>query len=134
MTDGVVLRVPAAALLLLAGAGAAELSVHGFRALELDPARLGAARTIAAVAIAVVLAVTRRTVERPDLTWVATLALVLGGIELALVELPSGRPSTLLVSFVLYGAALIVVPRLAPPGRDLLLLIRPTEASTVTRS
>jgi len=40
----------------------------------------------------------------------------------------------LLVSFVLYGAALIVVPRLAPPGRDLLLLIRPTEPSTVTRS
>jgi hypothetical protein len=132
--DGVVLRVPAAALLLLAGAGAAELFVHGFRALELDPARLGAARTIAAVAIAVVLAVTRRTLERPELTWVATLALVLGGLELALVEVPSGRSSTLLVSFVLYGAALIVVPRLVPPGRDLSLLIRSTEPSTVTRS
>jgi hypothetical protein len=132
--DGVVLRVPAAAILLLAGAGAAELFVHGFRVLELDPARLGAARTIAAVAVAVVLAVVRRTVERPDLTWVATLALVLGGLELALVEVPGGRPSTLLVSFVLYGAALIVVPRLAPPGRDLLLLIRPTEPGTVTRS
>ena len=134
VADGVALRVPAAALLLLAGAGAAELFVHGFRALELDPARLGAARTIAAVAIAVVLAAIRRTLERPDLTWVATLALVLGGIELALFELPSGRPLTLLVSFVFYGAALIVVPRLAPPGRDLLLLIRPTEPSTVTRS
>ena len=132
--DGVVLRVPAAAILLLAGAGAAELFVHGFRVLELDPARLGAARTIAAVAVAVVLAVVRRTVERPDLTWVATLALVLGGIELAVVEVPNGRPSTLLICFVLYGAALILVPRLAPAGRDLLLLVRPTDPTTVTRS
>ena len=117
--DGAVLRIPPAALLLLAGIGTAELVVHGFRALELDPARLGAARTIAAVALALALALTRRTLKRPDLTWVAMLALVLGGIELAFVELPKGRASTLLVSFVFYGAALILVPRLAPPGRDL---------------
>jgi hypothetical protein len=132
--DGLVLRVPAAALLLLASGGAAELFVHAFRALEVDPARLAAARTIAAVAIAVVLAVIRRTVERPDLSWVATLALVLGGLELGLVELPRGRPSTLLASFALYGAALILVPRLAPVGRDLLLLLRPAESNLVTRS
>jgi hypothetical protein len=132
--DGVMLRVPAAALLLLSSVAGAELFVHAFRTLELDPARLAAARTIAAVVIAVVLALIRRTVERPDLSWIATLALVLGGIELAVVELPNGRPSTLLVCFVLYGAALILVPRLAPAGRDLLLLIRPTEPTTVTRS
>jgi hypothetical protein len=130
----VVLRVPAAVLLLLSGGAVAELFVHAFRTLELDPARFAAARTIAAVVIAVLLALIRRTVERPDLSWVATLALVLGGIELALVEVPNGRPSTLLVCFVLYGAALILVPRLAPVGRDLLLLIRPTEPTTVTRS
>ena len=132
--DGVILRVPAAALLFLSSGAAAELLVHAFRTLALDPARLAAARTIAAVVIALVLALIRRRVERPDLSWVATLALVLGGLELALVELPNGRPSTLLVCFVLYGAALILVPRLAPAGRDLLLLVRPTEPKTVTRS
>jgi hypothetical protein len=132
--DPVLLRVPAAALLLLATGAAAELFVHASRTLELDPARFAAARTIAAVTIAVVLALIRRTVERPDLSWVATVALVLGGIELALVELPNGRAATLLVSFVLYGAALILVPRLAPAGRDLLLLVRPHEPTTVTRS
>ena len=125
--DGAVLRVPPAALLLLAGIGAAELFVHGFRALELDPARLAAARTIAAVVIALALALIRRTLERPELTWVAMLTLVLGGIELAFVVLRNGRPSTLLVSFVLYGAALILVPRLAPPGRDLVFSSRPGE-------
>ena len=127
------LRVPAAALLLLVCASAAELLVHGVRLLELDPARLGAARTIAAVAVALLLALIRRTLDRPDLTWVATLALVVGGIELALVGVPSGRASTLLVSFVVYGAALILVPRLAPPGRDFLLSTRPSEPRMVTR-
>ena len=58
------------------------------------------------MALALALALTRRTLKRPDLTWVAMLALVLGGIELAFVELPKGRASTLLVSFVFYGAAL----------------------------
>ena len=132
--DGVGLRVPAAVLLLLSAGAASELFVHGFRTLELDPARLAAARTIAAVVIAFGLALIRRRVERPDLSWVSTLALVLGGIELAVVEVPNGRPSTLLICFVLYGAALILVPRLAPAGRDLLLLVRPTDPTTVTRS
>ena len=112
----------------------AELLVHGARALALDAAQLGAVRTIAAVAIALVLALIRRRLERPELTWVTTLALVLGGIELALVEVPSGRASTLLPSFVVYGAALLVVPRLAPPGRDFSLLSRRSESRTVSRS
>ena len=60
----------------------------------------------------------RRRLARPELTWVASLVLALGGLELLLVELPNGRASTLLVSFVFYGAGLILVPRLAPPGRD----------------
>jgi hypothetical protein len=132
--EGATLRIPAAALLLLACVSAAELLVHGARALGLDPAQLGAVRTIVAVAIALVLALIRRRLERPELTWIATLALVLGGVELALVEIPSGRASTLLASFVVYGAALIVVPRLAPPGRDFLLLSRLSEPRMVTRS
>jgi len=112
-------RIPATAILALGGASLAELVVHAVPALSTDPARLGAARTVAAVATAFSLALLRRRLARPELSWVATLALVLGGLELAFAELPRGRPLTLLVSFVLYGAGLIVVPRLAPPGRDL---------------
>jgi hypothetical protein len=133
VTDGPVLRLPPGVLLLLACLGSAALFVHGFRALEIDRARLGAAWTIAAVAVAFALALIRRTLERPELSWVATLALVLGGLELGLVEIPNGRPSTLLVCFALYGAALIVVPRIAPLGRDL-LITRPSEPKMVTRS
>ena len=70
--------------------------------------------------VALALALTRRRLARPELTWIASGVLALGGLELLLVELPNGRASTLLVSFVLYGAGLILVPRLAPPGRDFL--------------
>jgi hypothetical protein len=117
-------RLPAAVLLFLGGAGVAVLLLHITRGLTADLARLAAARTVVAVAIAFSLALVRRRLERPELTWIAWLALALGGVELLLVELPNGRPSTLLVSFVLFGAGLILVPRLAPPGRDFLSLSR----------
>lgn len=50
----------------------------------------------------------------PELTWVANLTLALGGVELVVRGLPAGRPLLLLVSFVLYGAALLLIPRLSP--------------------
>jgi membrane-bound ClpP family serine protease len=90
-----------------------------------DLARVAAARTGVAVAIALTLAFFRTRLARPELTWIAWLALALGGLELLLVELPNGRASTLLVSFVVFGAGLILVPRLAPPGRDFLSAGRP---------
>ena len=71
-----------------------------------------------AVAVALSLALIRRRVTFPELRWIAYLALVLGGVVLVSQGLPSGQPLLLLVSFVVYGAGLILVPRLAPPGRD----------------
>jgi len=112
-------RVPAAVFLLLGSAGAATLVLGALHPVLQDLARLAGARTAATVAVAASLALTRRRLARPELTWVASLMLVLGGLELLLVELPNGRASTLLVSFVLYGAGLILVPRLAPLVRDL---------------
>jgi hypothetical protein len=115
---GTSLRLPPAVLLLLGSAGLAALVLQGFRPITPDLARLATARTLAAVAVALSLALIRRRVACPELKWITYLALVLGGIELVVQGLPSGQPLLLLVSFVFYGAGLILVPRLAPPGRD----------------
>jgi hypothetical protein len=111
-------RLAPAVLLFLGSAGAAVLLLDLTGGLTGDLARLAAARTAAAVAIALILGVVRRRLERPELTWIAWLALALGGVELFLVGLPNGRASTLLVAFVLFGTGMILVPRLAPFGRD----------------
>jgi hypothetical protein len=114
------LRLPAAVLLLLASAGLATLVLQACRPFTTDLARLATARTLVAVAVALLLALIRRRVACAELSWIGYLALALGGIELIFEGLPSGQPLLLLVSFVVYGAGLILVPRLAPPSRDLL--------------
>lgn len=118
VTTGTSLRSPPAVLLLLGSAGLAALVLQGLCPLTRDLARLATARTLAAVAVALSLALIRRRVACPELKWIAYLALVLGGVELIAQGLPSGQPLLLLVSFVLYGAGLILVPRLAPRSRD----------------
>ena len=118
-------RLPAAVLLLLGSAGLAALLLQGSRPFTTDLARLATARTLVAVAVALSLALIRRRVACPELTWIAYLALALGGLELVVKGLPSGQPLMLLVSFVFYGAGLILVPRLAPRGRDLSSSSRP---------
>ncbi len=118
-------RLPAAALLLLASAEAATLLLRALRPFSTDPARLATATTLVAIAIAFVLALLRRRMPCPELTWIANLALALAGVELVVRGLPSGRPLLLLVSFVLYGSALLLIPRLAPPRRDPLSPSRP---------
>lgn len=111
-------RLSAVVLLLLGTAGLATLVLRGFRPFTTDVARLATVRTLVAVAVALSLALIRRRVACPELTWIAHLALSLGGVELVVRGLPSGQPLLLLVSFVFYGAGLILIPRLAPPGRD----------------
>jgi uncharacterized membrane protein SirB2 len=101
-------------LLLLAVAGLATLLLQALRPFTDDAARLATARTLVAVAIALALALVRRRVPCPELTWIVNLALALGGVELVVRGLPGGRPLLLLVSFVLYGAGLLLIPRLTP--------------------
>lgn len=112
-------RVPAAVLLLLSSAGLAASILRAFSAFIPDLARLAAARTLAAMAVAVLLTLVRRRVAKPELKWIAYFALVLGGVELVFQGLPSGQPLLLVISFVLYGSGLILVPRLAPASREL---------------
>jgi hypothetical protein len=120
LPTGALVRPPAAVLLLLASAGLATLVLQACRPFTTDLARLATARTLVAVAVALLLALIRRRVACAELSWIGYLALALGGIELIFEGLPSGQPLLLLVSFVVYGAGLILVPRLAPPSRDLL--------------
>lgn len=121
-----VLRLPAAVFLLLGSAGLAASILRLCSPLTPDLARLATARTLVAVAVALSLALVQRRVECTELKWIAYLALILGGVVLVVQGLPSGQPLLLLVSFVLYGAGLILVPRLAPPGHDLPSPSRPT--------
>ena len=111
-------RLPAAMLLFLGSAGLAASVLRACSQFTADPAVLAMARTLVAVAVALTLAPIRRRVACPELKWIAYLALVLGGVELVVRGLPSGRPVLLLVSFVVYGAGLILVPRMAPPNRE----------------
>jgi len=111
-------RVPAALLLFLGSAGLAAIVVRALRPFTADLARLATARTVVAVAVALSLALVLRRLACPELKWIAYLALVLGGVVLVVQGLPSGQPLLLLISFVVYGAGLIAVPRLAPPGRQ----------------
>ena len=73
---------------------------------------VAAARTIAVVAGAIGLALVRRALGRPELAWVACLALGFGGLKFLVDDLPNGRASTLFVVFPVYGLSLILVPRL----------------------
>jgi hypothetical protein len=111
-------RLPAAVLLLVGSAGLAASLVRACSPFASNLARLATARTLVAVAVALVLALIRRRVACAELKWIAYLALFLGGVELVAQGLPNGQPLLLLVSFVFYGAGLILVPRLAPPGDD----------------
>ncbi len=113
-------RLPAAALLALGSAGLAASPLRACGPCTADAAHLATSRTLMAVAVGLWLALIRRRVACPELKWIAHLALVLGGVELVVQGLPSGQPLLLLVSFIIYGAGLILVPRLAPPGGEAL--------------
>ena len=63
------------------------------------------------MAIAFILALIRRRMACPEPTSVANLALAPGGVGLVVRSLPAGRPPLLLVSFILHGAALLLIPR-----------------------
>jgi hypothetical protein len=53
--------------------------------------------------------------SHPELGWLVYPLIVLGGVKLLLRDLPSGRPATLVLSLALYGAVLILAPRLLRP-------------------
>ena len=71
-------------------------------------------RTAVLVCGTVLLAWAGRRPAWREAGWLVYPMLVATGLKVLFEDLPSGRAATLFVSFGLYGAALLVVPRLRP--------------------
>ncbi|HEV8119005.1 MAG TPA: hypothetical protein VGQ32_10790, partial [Thermoanaerobaculia bacterium] len=114
-------RAPRTILALLFAFGAGGLAVAAFHDFPAgrDPGIVAALRTSVLAAAALLLAGAGRRFTLPELSWLAYAVLILGGIKLLLEDLPSGRPATLFLAFAVYGAALVLAPRLlrrSPPA------------------
>jgi hypothetical protein len=72
---------------------------------------------VASDSLAILLAWSCRLPRLKEAAWLVYPVLVAGGIHLLVEDLRSGRPLTLVVSFALYGSALILSPRLVRRGR-----------------
>jgi hypothetical protein len=49
-------------------------------------------------------------------TWLTYALLAAIGVKIAAEDLPKGRPATLFLALALYGAALVIAPRLTRRG------------------
>ncbi len=109
--------VRAAMLALVAISVDGLLAAFGSRLLgEGHAGALATMRTAVLAASALGLAAASRKLSARELAWLSFATLALGGLKLAIQDLPSGRPLTLVLGFALYGLALIFAPRLARPS------------------
>jgi hypothetical protein len=104
-------------LMLLAGVGAAVIGyaiplVSGAPGQAADAALAAAIRTVVLGAAVLLLAWTGGRGVFAEGRWLMYVVLVLGGIKLLVEDFVAGRPATLVLSLAVYGAALIVAPRL----------------------
>jgi hypothetical protein len=73
-------------------------------------------RTAILAALARGLALAARRGTWPELGWLVYPLVALGGVKLLLQDLREGRPATLVLSLALYGAVLVLAPRLMKAG------------------
>jgi hypothetical protein len=100
--------------------GAGALAVLGLAlvvAPDGEPGRTAAVRGAVLAAASVLLASLRRLLTLAPLARLTYPVLAVAGLKLLIDDLPHGRPSTLVATFVLYGAALIIVPRILRAAR-----------------
>jgi hypothetical protein len=110
-------RLAAVAMLGFGLLGGVVGAIAGLLSAPADAGWLAAIRTAGISAAALALAAGARSPRRPELAWLAYAVLGLGALHLLADGLPHGRPATLMVAFVLYGGALLVVPRLLAARR-----------------
>jgi hypothetical protein len=72
-------------------------------------------RTAVLAVLALGLALVARRGRWPELGWLVYPIVALGGVKLLLQDLRHGRPATLVLSLALYGAVLVLAPRLMRP-------------------
>jgi hypothetical protein len=77
-----------------------------------DPGVAAVLRTAVLAALALGLAVAARRGTWPELGWLVYPLVALGGAKLLLQDLRVGRPATLVASLAIYGAVLVLAPRL----------------------
>ena len=68
--------------------------------------------------LAIGYALAARRLGWPELRWVAIAMVALGGVKLLMQDLRVGRPATLVPSLALYGALLVLAPRLLRVGES----------------
>ena len=114
-------RIPQLLLVVLAAAGAAGLVtwrlvplLAGTPGTEVSRGAVATIRTAVLVSGTLFLAWAGRREAWREAGWLAYPLLVATGVKILFEDLPAGKPATLFVSFGLYGAALLLVPRLRP--------------------
>ena len=109
-------RLPQLLLAVLVAFGLGMAVRAGMRGLGLPPENdAGAAAVVCTgvlAGLALGYALAARRLGWPELRWVAYAAVAVGGLKLVAQDLPTGRPATLVPSLALYGAALLLAPRL----------------------
>jgi hypothetical protein len=84
-----------------------------------DPGALAVLRTTVVCAAALVFAGLSRIRRHPELVWAAYGMLVVAACRMAVDDLPHGRPMTMFMSFIVFGGAMIIAPRLVPDAATL---------------
>jgi len=113
------LRLFPAILAVYATAGLVVAGLALFIARGAAPAlpHLAVIRTIVTGAVALLLAYVGARRKRLELVWMAYAAAVLGSLKLAFEDLRFGNTQSLAASLLIYGAVLILIPRLVRAGR-----------------
>jgi hypothetical protein len=120
-SGGRVLRGVMLALACAVIAGGAAFAERGLSALvasDGDPARTAAVRSAVLAALSVLFASCGRLPAFSGLARLGYPVLVFAALKLVFEDFPQGRPATLVATFVLYGAALIVLPKILRFGGD----------------
>jgi hypothetical protein len=114
-------RILASAAAAAVAAGALTRWLAGFVGAPGEAANAGhlaTLRTGVLAVAAVALAFAARAARRAELVRLAAAVLIAGGVKLLLEDLRRGNATDLLFSLALYGAALIAVPALVRPLRE----------------
>ena len=113
--------LPQLSTVLVAAAGAAGLiawllvpRIAGVPGVDASRGAVATVRTTVLVAGTILLAWMGRRVAWREAGWLVYPVLVATGVKVLFEDMPTGRAATLLFSFGLYGAALLIVLRLRP--------------------
>ena len=108
-------RIVFAAIVCLGACGFAAALLRplvGIRQGAVDAGGLAVLRTGILAAAALLAGTAGRRGSLAELRWLAGTLLAVGAGKLLFEDLPAGRPATLFLGFVVYGAALLSLPRL----------------------